>query len=198
MAEQHGRARRSYAGTVLVGLATAALAAVAGSRSWATGHASAGGLHVHASATGSQAAPLVSALALVALAGWGVVLVTRRAARRAVAVVGLLAGVGAAVAAVLGRSQAGDHVTRSLLAQGAGTGPLTGDTNGWPVVAVVTGLVTAGAFMVAVLEAPTWPEMGSKYDAPAARADGGGPAPEGDAHGPDMWRALDEGHDPTS
>jgi len=200
------RTRRSYAGTVVVGLAGCALTAVAGSRTWAVGHASAGGLHVHATVPGSRAAPLVAALALVGLAGWGVVLVTRGRVRRAVAVIGVLATLGTVAAAVLGRSAVGDQVTSALLLQGAGHGPLSASTTPWSVVAMVGGLAAAAAFAVAVRQAPSWPEMGSKYDAPATRSAAPGPGDTPDephtenptAEAPDMWRALDQGHDPTS
>lgn len=199
------RTRRSYAGTVVAGLAGAALTAVAGSRTWAVGHASAGGLHVHATVSGSQAAPLVAALGLVALAGWGVVLVTRRRARLVVAVLGLLAALGAVAAAALGHSAVGDAVTSALLQQGAGHGPLQASSTPWWLAAVLGGLVSAAAFAVAVRKAPAWPEMGRKYDAPAARSDHPGQevaeqpdTGSGTADGPDMWRALDEGRDPTS
>lgn len=204
MADQAGRlARRSYATTVVAGLAGAALTAVAGSRTWAAGHASAAGMHVDASVSGSQAAPLVGALGLVALAAWGVVLVTRRRVRRAVAVVGLLACLGSLAAAVLGLRGAGDQVMTALLDQGAGRGPLISSTTGWGYVAVAASFLTAAAFAVAVRSAPSWPEMGSKYDAPTSRAETAErgaeqPAGQSPEHGADMWRALDQGHDPTS
>ena len=68
--------------------------AVAASRDWATGSGSAAGVDVTASVKGSSSAPLAVALALVALAAWGVVLVLRGRARRVVAVVGALATAG--------------------------------------------------------------------------------------------------------
>ncbi|HET7356255.1 MAG TPA: Trp biosynthesis-associated membrane protein [Nocardioidaceae bacterium] len=192
MADPHARrARLAYALTVVVGLAAAALTSVAGSRTWATGQASAAGMHVDATVPGSQAAPLVAALGLVALAGWGVVLVTRGRVRRAVAVIGLAASVGAFAAAVRGLTTVAGAVTSSLLDQGAGQGRLSSDTTGWPFLALAMALVAAAAFLVAVLRMPRWPEMGSKYDAPAARADT-------ESRESDMWRALDEGRDPTS
>ena len=192
MADPQGRrTRRTYALTVVVGLAAAALTAVAGSRTWATGQASAAGMRVDTTVPGSQAAPLVAALGLVALAGWGVVLVTRGRLRRLVAVVGLLASLGAFAAAVHGLTTVGGDVRSALLDQGAGGGSLGWQTSGWPALAIAAALVAAGAFLVAVLGARGWPEMGSKYDAPAARADASGGEP-------DMWRALDKGEDPTS
>ena len=39
---------------------------------------------------------------------------------------------------------------------------------------------------------PGWPAMGSRYDAPAARAERPAPPTQ------DLWRALDEGRDPTA
>jgi len=188
---QARRTRRTYALTVVVGLAASALTAVAGSRTWATGHASAAGMRVSATVPGSQAAPLVAALALVALAGWGVVLVTRRRIRRAVAVVGLLASLGAVAAAVHGLTTVGGDVMSALSDQGAGGGALSSQTTGWPFFALAMSLVAAGTFAVAVLRVHGWPEMGSKYDAPTAR-------PDASDREPDMWRALDEGKDPTS
>ncbi|MGH3363955.1 MAG: Trp biosynthesis-associated membrane protein, partial [Nocardioidaceae bacterium] len=96
------RRDRGYVPTVLVGLAGAALAAVAGARDWATSQGDAAGIKVEASVTGAESQPLVAALALVALASWGVVLVSRGLARRAVAVVGLAASLGALGSVVLG------------------------------------------------------------------------------------------------
>jgi hypothetical protein len=188
---QARRTRRTYALIVVIGLAAAALTAVGGSRTWATGHTSAAGMRVSATVPGSQAAPLVAALGLVALAGWGVVLVTRRRVRRAVAVIGLLASLGAVAAAAHGLTTVGGDVMSALLDQGAGQGPLTSQTTGWPFLALVMSVVAAGTFAVAVLRLPGWPEMGSKYDAPTARQD------TSDRE-PDLWRALDEGKDPTS
>src|SRR4051794_41322100 len=76
---------RSFAPTVLGGLAGAAAAAVAAGRTWATASGSAAGVPVRAGASGSDAAPPALALALVSLAAWGVVLVLRGTARPGVA-----------------------------------------------------------------------------------------------------------------
>lgn len=181
---------RAYGPAVLAGLAGAGLAAVAGARDWATTTADAAGVPVEASVTGAQAEPLVSALALVALASWGVVLVMRGRMRRVVALVGLLASAGALAAVVAGFSAAQDDALAAAVDRGA-----TGDTfattlTPWYYLAGVGALLATAAFAVAVARAPRWPAMGARYDAPAARAEQ--PAEE------DMWRALDEGRDPTS
>lgn len=185
-------ADRTFGPTVLAGLAGAALAAVAGSKDWARAGGDAAGVTVHASARGSESAPLVLALALVALAAWGVVLVLRGRARRVVAVVGALACVGALAAAVPGFAGARGDALVALTTRGATGGGHAGLT-AWPVVAAIALLVCLAAFAVAVLRAPAWPAMGSRYDAPVAR-----PGREGRPQTEqDMWRALDEGHDPT-
>jgi len=184
------RRDRGYVPTVLVGLAGAALAAVAGARNWATTQGDAAGIKVEASVTGAESQPLVAALALVALASWGVVLVSRGLVRRAVAVVGLVASLGALASVALGLSAVEQDAVDAAVARGA-----TGDTfatsfSAWYYLAGLGALLAAAAFAVAVVRAPRWPAMGNKYDAPSAR-----PAPATDE---DMWRALDEGRDPTS
>lgn len=182
---------RGYAATVLAGLAGAGLAAVGGTRAWASGHAFAGGIRVEASVTGANAAPLVGALALVALAAWGVVLVTRGQVRRAVAAAGLLAALGALVAAVLGFGEAHDAVTRTLTDKGATGRVALSGLSPWPYLAATGAALSALAFAVAVRFAPAWPAMGARYDAPAERA-------RAVDREPDLWRSLDRGEDPTT
>lgn len=181
---------RSYGPTVLAGLAGAGLAAVAGARTWATTHGDAAGMKVDASVKGSEAQPLVAALALVALAAFGVVLVIRGRMRRVVAGVGLLASLGALVAVVLGFSTAQDDSVAAAVARGATSGSFRTALSAWYYLAGVGVLVAVAAFAVAVVRAPRWPEMGARYDAPSTRR-----TPPADE---DMWRALDEGRDPTS
>ncbi len=184
-------ADRSYASTVLVGLAGAALTAVAGSREWARAQGEAAGLSVDAATTGSESAPLVVALALLALATWGVVLVLRGRMRRLVSAVGVVASSGAFAAVVLAFDGARNDAREALMSQG-GTGDVAVvSLTVWYYAAGVAALVTAVAFVVAVRRSPGWPAMGTRYDAPSARAE----APVTDE---DMWRALDKGHDPTS
>jgi uncharacterized membrane protein (TIGR02234 family) len=188
-----GRPRdRSYGPTVLAGLAGAGLAAVAGTRVWATGRGDAAGVPVEASVTGADAQPLVGALALVALAAWGVVLVLRGRARRVVAIVGLLASLGALAAVVAGFGSAEAAAVEAALAQGATGDAFSTSLSAWYYLSGVGAVLTAAAFTVAVARAPRWPAMGSRYDAPSA------PATAAPTSEEDMWRALDEGRDPTS
>ncbi len=186
---------RSFGPTVLVGLAGATLAAVAGARDWARASGRAAGVDVTAAAKGSESAPLVVALGLVALAAWGVVLVVRARARRVVSVIGALAAAGAVAATAVSFGRAQDDAVRAVVAKGAAGDAFTSGLTGWYYAAAVGSVLTLMAFVVAVVAAPRWPAMGSKYDAPAARADAetAGPVTE-----QEMWRALDDGRDPTA
>ena len=187
---------RSFGPVVLLGLGGAALAAVAGAQDWARTTGSAAGTTVTAAAKGSESAPLVVALGLVALAAWGVVLVVRSRTRRVVAVVGVLASAGALVATVAshGRAQA-DSLTAVMAKGASGADAFTTSVTGWYYAAAVGGLLSTVAFVLALLWAPRWPAMGSRYDAPATQADARATAPAGEQ---DMWRALDDGRDPTA
>jgi uncharacterized membrane protein (TIGR02234 family) len=187
----HTRAgHRSYAAAVLAGLSGAALTAVAGSRQWATASADSAGVQVERSVTGAESQPIVAAAALVALAAWGVVLVIRGRARSLVALVGLVASAGALVSVALGYTSARDDAVAAAVAAGAIGDPATISLSTWYYLAGAGALVATAAFAVAVVRAPRWPAMGSRYDAPSTRA-----SADPDE---DMWRALDEGRDPTS
>lgn len=182
---------RSFGPTVLVGLAAAALTAVAASRTWAHASGRSAGIDVAASSTGSSSAPLAVALALVSLAAWGVVLVLRGRARRVVAVVGALAAAGVVAATVVSAGRAQHDAVRAVLAKGGTGDAFSTSLTAWYFVCAVAAVITLVAFVVAVVAAPRWPAMGSRYDAPAARA----AEPQTEQ---DLWRALDQGHDPTA
>jgi uncharacterized membrane protein (TIGR02234 family) len=182
---------RSFASTVLLGLAGAALTAVAAGQDWARASGDAAGVDVTATASGSEAAPLALALALVALASWGVVLVLRGRARRFAAVVGALAAAGALVSVLLGGDAAQDAAVAAVQDQGATGDALAESVTAWYWVTGLAAALTLGTLLVAVRKAPSWPAMGSRYDAPATRS----ATPATDQ---DLWRALDEGHDPTA
>ena len=183
---------RSFGPTVLLGLGTTALTAVAATRDWARAAGDNAGVAVTAAADGADAAPLALALALVALAAWGVLLVLRGRARRGVAVVGALAaaGVVAATAAAFGTAQ--DDATTAVQAAGATSDAFVASLTAWYWSTGFAALGALATLVVAVVKAPRWPAMGDRYENPAvARAT----APASDE---DLWRALDEGHDPTA
>jgi uncharacterized membrane protein (TIGR02234 family) len=182
---------RSFGAAVLTGLGGAALASVGAAQDWARAAGDAAGVAVHATVTGADAEPVVLALALVSLAAWGVVLVLRGRVRQAVAALGLVATVGALVALVGAFDGAQDAAVTAVTADGATGDVFTTSLTGWYWATGVGLLLTAAAQAVAVRRARAWPAMGSRYDAPTGRA----AAPVTDQ---DLWRALDDGHDPTA
>ena len=189
--------RRTFAPVLLVGLASATLCAVAGTKPWAR--------VTDSDAPGSAASwsmsfgdvgqmPVAGALSLVVLAAWGVLLVTRGWVRRAVTVLGAAAALGVVAAVVVGYSSAQDDVADSVRQIGA-TSVDTAPT-GWFWAAAVSSVVSLVATVLAVRYVRHWPAMGSRYDAPSLR-----PAPVVDpdeAADGELWRAIDEGHDPTA
>ena len=83
------------------------------------------------------------------------------------------------------------------MAAKGGTGEaLSTSLTGWYWVCLFSAALCLAAFVVAVATAARWPEMGTRYDAPAARASAT-TKPVAAASEQEMWRALDEGHDPT-
>ncbi len=178
--------RRTFGATVLLGLLGSGLAALSGGKPWAAPDSQAGATLVDH--TGGHV-PLAGALGLVALACWGVVLVTRARVRRAVAALGAVVAVGLVVTAVLGRSTALDSARAATVVLGSeGT---SAHVTGWWWAALVGSVLALAASVLALRFCGSWPEMGSRYDAPATR-----PQPE-DLDDLDLWRAIDQGHDPT-
>lgn len=199
------RRRRSFAPVVLAGLAAGALAAVAAARPAAV----ADGVPADALVVPPRGAdvPLASTLSLVVLAAWGAALVLRGRARRAVLALGLLAAVGTVAALAVAAESLGDVVRRPYVE--AGYAGVEASLTGWYVAAWVGTVASVVALAAAVRLAPCWPEMGTRYDAPTAgsgaegttadpRPVDGDPETEPDGRRErDLWRALDEGRDPT-
>jgi uncharacterized membrane protein (TIGR02234 family) len=183
---------RSFGPVALGGLTAATLAAVASAQDWASATGDDAGVSLSAGADGADTAPLALALALVALAAWGVLLVVRGRARRLVAVVGTLAAAGVVAAVVSAFAGAQDDAVEAVQAAGATSDTFTASLTGWYWVALVAAVLSTVALAVAVARAPRWPAMGSRYDNPAAARTEGPRADE------DLWTALDEGRDPTA
>lgn len=181
--------RRWFAPAVLVGLAGTGLCALAGAKPWAASDRQAGSTLVTAS---GGHVPLASALGLVGLAAWGVLLVTRGWVRRGVALLGVLVAVALVATAVVGRSSALDSARKTTVdLRGTATGT---HLTAWWVVGLVGAVLAVVAAGFALRFVPAWPEMGSRYDAPQGRAEAVDPA---DMDETDLWRALDQGRDPT-
>lgn len=142
-------------------------------------------------AVGIGEMPLAGALSLVVLAGWGVVLVTRGRLRRVVMVVAALASVGLLVTTVSAFFTLQDSVGEQLRAA-SGEDTSAVHLTGWYAAACVAAVGCVVTTLLAVRLVPAWPEMGRRYDAPAGDA-----APVEPKGNLEIWKALDEGHDPT-
>ncbi|NYE38771.1 putative membrane protein (TIGR02234 family) [Nocardioides cavernae] len=197
MADPAHPRRRTFGPVVLLGVAAGALAAYAGSRTWVRGTGTTDLPDVAGGASAAGSSPLTTALAFVVLACWGVVLVTRGRFRRAVALLAVLGALGVAVSVAWAPFSLPDHV-RSRALRDTGVALEGTSLTAWWVVAAgaaVLALVTTGACARWVRH---WPEMGAKYDNPTA-----GPAQDGTdepvpSENIDIWKALDEGRDPTA
>jgi LPXTG-motif cell wall-anchored protein len=163
--------RRALVGAVVGCAVGAALVLLAANQVWGTvtGPRPAPLPPLSSPRTGAQFAPWLPAVGLVALAGAGALVATRRLGRMAVGVL-LLACGGGAVAAAAG-----------AVADGAAVG--------WSAACAVGGLAVAAAGGAALLRGRGWPAMGARYERAAPRATGGGAA---------LWEALDRGEDPTA
>lgn len=191
--------RSSYGRTVLLGLAAGALAAVGGHRTWVDVSTDDTGAQALADATltsgtGVGESPAAGALALVCLACWGVLLVTRGRVRRVVSVLGLLAALGTLAAVVVDGAALPGRVRDALGPSPAGAFDV--GLTAWFWATAVGALAVLALSAVAVRQVPTWPEMGTRYDTPA-----GGPTPvvpPEEQSSLDLWKSIDQGRDPTS
>jgi uncharacterized membrane protein (TIGR02234 family) len=181
--------RRWFGPAVVAGVAGTGVSALAGGKPWAAPDGRAGSTLVDK--TGGHV-PLAAALGLVGLACWGVVLVTRGRVRRAITALGSLVAVGLVATAVVGRSSALDSARDATV--DLGRTPAGAHITGWWVVALAAAVVALAASAFGVRYAATWPEMGRRYDAPAGARTTGDPAEMEDL---DLWRAIDQGRDPT-
>jgi hypothetical protein len=176
-----------FGSVVLAGLATAGLSSVASGKAWYSAsidYKLAPGVPDPDKAADM---PLALALSLVVLAGWGALLVSRGRVRRAVAGVALVAAAGVVVCVAVAPFTLPDQVRDRLPAGAAGVHV---SPTGWFVVAGAAGVLSAAVLVLAWLRSPQWPTMSSRYDAPGADV----PENRSDT---DLWKALDEGRDPT-
>ena len=188
--------RRTFGPVVLLGVASAGLAALAGSRAWvgfdvvedADSGSGAFSSTIGITLDALPEAPLVAALAFVVLASWGVLLVTRGRVRRGMALLAVVASAGMLVAAVVAFVATPDSLRETFAEIQV---PIDVHRTAWPWVGVISSVVALVAAVLAWRLVPGWPEMGSRYDAP-----GSAPPPREETS-LDLWRALDHGRDPT-
>jgi uncharacterized membrane protein (TIGR02234 family) len=152
-----------------------------------------GGVPLDLEISGTQVAPAVAPLAVLAVAGALGLLATRGWVRRVLGVLLMLAGAGVAVAALhvltapreaAAGALAGQSVDASAAAEATYTVAWW-----WPALAALAGCLVVAGGVVTGWRSGAWPAMGSRFDAPTAAASG----PR-----TDPWSALDRGEDPTA
>lgn len=186
-----GPGRSGFVPVVLAGLLAAALTGVASAKPWFTAAVDHRLMPGVPDAESRADMPLALALSLVVLAGWGAVLVSRGRVRRGFAAVAGLAALGVLGCVAAAPFTLPDDIRSRLV---SGSEDVAVSATGWFVAAAVGGVVSAVALVVAWLRLPRWPTMSSRYDAPAA-ASASGAEPTTPT---DLWKALDEGRDPTA
>jgi uncharacterized membrane protein (TIGR02234 family) len=152
--------------------------------------------HVAVSASGRQAAPVVPAVALVALAGGVALLLARTLGRRVAGVLLVLAGAAGTAATVslqrVPTTGVADLVTRAVGVTGAAPASVT--VSAWPWLALAGCALVALGGAVAVLRAGRWSGPRSRYEAPGP-SDATEPVEQADVGA--TWDALSRGEDPT-
>jgi Tryptophan-associated transmembrane protein (Trp_oprn_chp) len=180
--------------TVVAALAMGSLVAFATTQNWLSIDAGDGIVSTAGVAELADGSTVASSLNWVVLASWGAVLVTRGGVRRACAAIGALASagvMGAIIQWMLVSPQAAGRVLTEAGAAGVEVG-----LRGWCWLALLGSLATFGLAIQATRSMAGWPEMGQRYDAPSRPPTSPG---ETDLNSsPDVWKAIDEGRDPTT
>lgn len=200
------RERRTYAAAVLGGVAAGAVMFFASSGTWASVEVAPPGMTSDTvEVSGSSAVPLVGAMAFVVMAGSVAVVASAGLLRRAIGVVVALAGCAAAVAVVT----AGAAIDDSLHEEVASSASMTGgagqedalvreaDATPWRWASFAGALISVGVGGTIAVRGGRWPRMGQRYEAPGARREPRA-APAEDRDVADLWKAFDDGEDPTA
>ncbi|MGH3497696.1 MAG: Trp biosynthesis-associated membrane protein [Nocardioidaceae bacterium] len=208
------RPGRTLAAVVVGGLVTGGLTAWSATKTWASVEVSTAGMpHDVVSVSGSTATPLVASLGLVVMAGSAALLATSGRLRRALGVLIVVVALGAAIAA----ATAGDAVDAALSSAAERSASLPGalssaqlaaaDHPWWRWLSVLGALLSVAPGALAAGRGVAWPAMGRRFERDRSPAGGRADAPSvGRRHRParagvddaiDVWKSLDEGHDPT-
>jgi len=143
--------------------------------------------------SGREAAGVVPAVALVALAGGVAVLTTRRMGRAVAGILLVLAGATAAAGSITVLRTPASAVDQVVSAATGRTGvaSVTASVTAWPWVGLASGVLIAVGGCVAVLRARSWGGLSARYDTPAKASS------EPDDDPGHVWDALSRGEDPT-
>ena len=173
-------------------LATGAVALFAVTRAWASATVRTSGLPVdHVAVSGVDAAPILAGLAVVIMAAaLGVVAAGGRLRQFIGFLIAAVAGFAALRALTL--NPAGPALSRALKDSPAYIGGANPPVNGaaWPWLAALAFAVAAALGAVVAVRGRAWPRMSARYEREA-------PSVAEPADEADLWRAQDEGQDPT-
>ncbi|CAN5142846.1 hypothetical protein BH09ACT10_BH09ACT10_02550 [soil metagenome] len=188
-------ARRLYAPTVLLTLAAGGAGFFASSRAWTSTKVEANGLPTDAiDITGTQAEPMLGALALVIVTAAIAILAAGTRVRRWVGILIVVAALVGLVLALTADPSTSSALSAAIQDSPAYTGknaPDVFDSTWWQAATVFTFAVAAFLGTITAVYGPRWPTMGSRYDAPnKAKV----VVVEDDS---DIWKAMDAGEDPT-
>ena len=192
------------------GAAAAGLALFAVGRLWVqTSVVTQGMPRQPAEVSGTDAVAWLPAVALVGLAGVAALLVTGGRGRRVVGA--LVAGTGTtlAVGAAVAAPELLDRLAEVAAATAAGAEPDAvaaatdrADRSSWRWVTVGAGAALALVGFAAAVRGPLWPGLSRRYTRPTSHQQPAPTAPPGadagEAGAEDLWRALDQGRDPTA
>ena len=201
------RDRRSYGIAVIAGIAAGAVMIWAASRTWASVEVAPSGMTSDdVGVTGSTALPVVGAMAFVVMAGSIAVIASGGWLRRAVGVVIVLAAGSALVASVIAGSAIDDALHEAVVSSTSMTGGeqqadgyvAAADNSIWRWIAAASSAIAVAVGCLVVAYAPRWPRMGKRYEAPGARTPVADTTEPEDRDVADLWKALDEGDDPTA
>lgn len=188
--------RRLYGPSVLGSLAAGGIAFFAASRTWAHATVTADGVpSAPVNVSGADAVGLVPALALVVVTAALAVLAASAGIRRGVGVLIAVVAVVAVVVTVMAGGALDDAVASAVHDSPAfiGTNTPTVISHGpWRWIGVLAFIVAAFVGVVIARFGAQWPTMGRKYDSPAAHT----PVDLAETEA-DIWKALDDGRDPT-
>jgi uncharacterized membrane protein (TIGR02234 family) len=195
-------ARRGRLLAVVVVLGGAGLVLLAATRPWVSQQITGVPGVVSLTATGSQAAPAVSALAIVAAAAAVVLLIGGRLVTRLAGVLAALAGAGivASVVGVLTDPQGAAAPAVPAATGRAGPLPGAASPSAWVWLALLGGLVAVGGGLFAAVRAGRWPVPGRRFETGSGRLSAAPPAARAADAGEDpigTWDALSRGEDPT-
>lgn len=188
---------RRLQGPVVLGLlVVGAVALYAVTRTWLSATVATPGLPAdRVTVSGHDAAPVLVAIALVVAAGGLAVVAAGGWLRQLIGLI--IAGLSVLAAVAAYRVEAGGPPLAEALTSSpafVGSVPRQVDHQAWQTVAwlaflmaCVLGLVVAGC-------SRSWPRLGRRYASPSEAR---GPVTGDDADPADVWKAFDEGRDPT-